>query len=311
MTSRYDQPVNPDLPNNAHSIAVRMVGWNQRVLELGAAGGHVTKTLAARNCQVTAVEYDAEALPALKEVTEHVVIGDLNDPATLDDLSGEFDVVLAGDVLEHLLDPDRVLRQAVALLAPAGRVIVSLPNVAHADVRLALLQGRWEYRGYGLLDATHIKFFTYASMNTLIRQAGLVLLDLERVRRPAFETELGVDRSRVPTAVLDHILQDPEAETYQFVFTAARDDDEGRMAELSERNEALRQERDRAVTELAVHQIRQRELADRLAHLEKKAAGLARQRNRARRELQQFRAHPLVRYGSSARSLLRRLRPDT
>ncbi len=227
IPSRYDQPVVSDAPNNCHAFALTMVGCGKRVLELGAASGHVTRALVARQCAVTAVEYDAAAAADLEGIAERVVVGDLNHPATLSNLEPGFEVILAGDVLEHLIDPHAVLARAAQLLAPEGRVVISLPHVGHVDVRLALLSGRFDYRPWGLLDRTHLRFFTIDTIREMVHAAGLSITELKRVRMPAFATELGIDRNRVSGAILDEILDDPEAESYQFVFTATRSGDGG------------------------------------------------------------------------------------
>ncbi|MCW2524752.1 MAG: methyltransferase protein [Frankiales bacterium] len=245
MPSRYEATVDPEAANSAHGFMAQMVGSNKRVLELGAAGGHMTRALTAQGCTVTAVEYDAEAAIDLKAETSEVIVGDLNDLTLLDDLRPDYDVVLCGDVLEHLLDPQAVLDRVTRLLAPGGRVVVSLPHVGHVDVRLALLQGRWDYNSWGLLDATHIRFFTLKTIQEMVARAGLVIIDLRRVRAPAFETELRVDRASVPTAVLDAALQDPEAETYQFVFTAVKDDGNYQTTRLIESQVEVQSEVDR------------------------------------------------------------------
>ena len=163
-----------------------------------------------------------------------MIVADLNDEGALDGLEPGFDVVLAGDVLEHLVAPEPVLRRAARLLRPGGRVVVSLPNVAHVDVRLSLLQGRWNYRPWGLLDRTHLRFFTREGIEALVEQAGLVITEVSRVRVPAFESELAVVRDSVPTAVVDHVLADPEAETYQFVFAAVREGEDEHLRRVAE-----------------------------------------------------------------------------
>jgi 2-polyprenyl-3-methyl-5-hydroxy-6-metoxy-1,4-benzoquinol methylase len=221
------------------------VGWNRRVLELGAASGHVTRALADRGCRVTAIEYEAESARELEGVAEHIIVGDLNDPEIFAGLSPDFDTVLAGDVLEHLLRPDQVLRGAAQLLRPGGQVVVSVPNVGHVDVRLSLMQGAWDYRPWGLMDDTHIRFFTLKNIKALVREAGLIITDLRRVRIPAFETELRIDRASVPTEMLEFALADPEAETYQFVFTAAADPGDYQLGRVAEQNLALDSELDR------------------------------------------------------------------
>lgn len=196
MSSRYQAQIDLDQPNNTHASLVRMVGENKRVLELGAASGYMTTLLKSRGCSVTAIEYDPDAIDQLMEIADRAIIGDLNDPAVLDAVSGPFDVVLAGDVLEHLLDPLAVLRRAVSTLTPDGEVVISIPNVGHIDLRLGLMQGRFDYRETGLLDATHIRFFTYDTFLDLIAQAGLLPVEIHRIIALPFETELAVPRSR-------------------------------------------------------------------------------------------------------------------
>ena len=239
MPSRYHQPVDPNRPNDAHAFALTLVGWNRRVLELGAASGHVTRALVDRRCTVTSIECDAQAAADLEGIAHEVIVGDLNDPHVFDTLTSDYDVVLAGDVLEHLLRPQDVLGQAVRLLRPGGQVVISLPHVGHIDVRLSLMRGQWNYRPWGLLDATHIRFFTLESIKQMLDQAGLTMTELRRVRTPAFETELGVERSTVASDLIEQLLADPEAETYQFVLAAAIDDGTHRLAHLAERNSEL------------------------------------------------------------------------
>lgn len=226
MASKYRPPcVDANLDNNAHAYALRMIGRDKRVLELGAASGDVTRALTARGCEVTVVEVDESLRADLEEVAERTIIGDLNNPDTLSQVEGTFDAVLCGDVLEHLLHPDEVLTRVGLMLRPDGQVVVSLPNVAHIDVRMALLEGRFEYHPTGLLDNTHIRFFTSKTIDQLVDDAGLVITTMNTVRIPAFTTEIGARRDVVPDTIVAEILRrDPDAETYQFVFSAARAD---------------------------------------------------------------------------------------
>lgn len=229
VTSVYETDVDPFAPNNCHAFLIGMAGGGGRVLELGAAAGSVTKVLAQRHTHVTAVEYDPEAAVSIKQYTDDVVIADLNDPSWVDLFEPGYDVVTAGDVLEHLLAPERVLGEALSLLRPDGIVVISLPHIAHADVRLALVEGRFPYNRWGLLDETHINFFTLSRIQQMVSNVGCVITDMRRVRVPMFETELGVTRSRHSAELINEILQDPEAETYQFVFTIVRDGGDERL----------------------------------------------------------------------------------
>jgi 2-polyprenyl-3-methyl-5-hydroxy-6-metoxy-1,4-benzoquinol methylase len=223
VNSRYDAQIDVNEPNNTHAMLVKMAGEGVRILELGASSGYMTRVLKERGNHVTAVEVDEVAAAQLKEIADVTIVADLNDPEALAAVPGPFDVVLAGDVLEHLLDPEAVLKRAVATLDPDGAVVISVPNVTHIDLRLALFQGRFEYQPTGLLDETHVRFYTYESLLELLAASGLIVAEIERSTVAAFESEIEVDRDLVTDEVLAEALRVPEAETYQFIVRAVID----------------------------------------------------------------------------------------
>jgi hypothetical protein len=120
-------------------------------------------------------------------------------------------------------------------LKPDGIVVTSLPNVAHGDVRLLLLRGSFHYRELGLLDRTHIRFFTLETIRELLRDAGLLVVDTKRVVVPLFGSELDVKRGEFRPSIVDEVLADPEAESYQFVMKSVRDNGNQAVAALAER----------------------------------------------------------------------------
>ena len=199
----YDQTVNPDAPNNAHSFMLGMIGHAKRVIEFGCGTGHVTKVMHERGCRVTGLEIDPEAAQQAERYAERVLVVDLDLDDFAAKLSGEeFDVALFGDVLEHVRDPLALLRSARPLLRDGGYVVVSVPNIADIDVRLALLNGRFDYGDWGLLDQTHLRFFTRESFERLVREAGFRMVELRRVIVPAFASEVAVSRETVNVEVL-------------------------------------------------------------------------------------------------------------
>ena len=216
----YERVINLDETTNAHSLGILSVPPG-RVLDIGPGGGHIVAALRDRGCEVWAVEVDPAAARAAEPYCERVLVGNVEEV----DLIGEFrdlrfDSILFLDVLEHLKDPSRVLRTATHLLSDEGRVVASIPNVAHAAVRLSLLRGRFEYRESGLLDRTHLRFFDRDGVNELFEQAGLSIEANLRVRVRLTETELDIDPSDFPHEAIQLATADPDADTYQFVVVA-------------------------------------------------------------------------------------------
>ncbi len=219
MISRYETHVDATVPNNAHGIALQLVGEGKKVLELGAAAGHVTRALIERGNTVYAVESDRSLEAALREVTPHVLITDLDRLELVSNLAGHlFDVVLAGDVLEHTIHAPLILDQVRRLLDPNGYIVLSLPNIAHGDVRLALINGDFQYRDTGLLDRTHRVFYTRESACELLESNGFCDLEVFASTTPIGTTEINPRLDILPHTIVDFVQGDPLSSVYQYVI---------------------------------------------------------------------------------------------
>jgi predicted glycoside hydrolase/deacetylase ChbG (UPF0249 family)/2-polyprenyl-3-methyl-5-hydroxy-6-metoxy-1,4-benzoquinol methylase len=221
-TFSISRGLNADTTSTDAAI-LRSVGRDKRVLELGCGCGHMSQALREQGCTVVGVEIHPEASQAASNICERVIIGDL-DYLNFDRELGDdrFDTVLAADVLEHLKDPLSVLQAVKRFLLPDGDVVISVPNVAHISIRLALLAGKFPYSERGLLDQTHLRFFTRESLEKLMEDADLVTGHFERITIAPVEPsqfEVPYDPAIVPPALLEQLSRDPEALTYQFVIS--------------------------------------------------------------------------------------------
>jgi 2-polyprenyl-3-methyl-5-hydroxy-6-metoxy-1,4-benzoquinol methylase len=209
----------------AHRLVLEEVPDGTRVLDVGCATGYLAAELARRGCTVDGIEFDPVAAEQARAHCREVVVGDLEAPSTqtaaqrmLTDARP--DVIICADVLEHLRDPWTVLAWLRTLLAPGGRAVVSVPNIAHWTARRALLRGHFDYTDHGLLDRTHLRFFTRASAAELARRAGFAV----RAEHPA-GAPLPLE-SRVPALgrVRDRsVRRCPELLALQFVLVLVVD----------------------------------------------------------------------------------------
>ena len=216
----YEVDLNSD---TAPAYVAKMVGKNKRVLEIGSGPGSVTKLLQLTgNCRVTAVELDSEAIRKAAPYCETIIQADLNStdwPQLLAD-AGRFDAVVAADVLEHLYDPWSTLQKIVSFLNPFGYLVISLPHAGHASIMSCLINGDFEYREFGLLDRTHIRFFGLKNIETLFAQANLKIIEAQYVIKLPEETELASGWAQLSFPVRDVILSTPHSRIYQVVVKA-------------------------------------------------------------------------------------------
>ena len=171
---RYDFP--GEDPQDPHMLLANWVPNAARVLDIGAGTGALAARLRdSKGATVVCVEPDRERsqLAAQRGLVVHAT--DLETFAAT--VPEPFDVAILADVIEHLAYPGPVLATARRLLKPSGHLLVSAPNVAHWTLRTALLRGRFDYEPTGLMDATHLRWFTRASLHRMLERCGFVVED--------------------------------------------------------------------------------------------------------------------------------------
>jgi 2-polyprenyl-3-methyl-5-hydroxy-6-metoxy-1,4-benzoquinol methylase len=147
-----------------------------RILDVGTANGYLGAILKNSGHSLVGVEQD---LAAAEQARPHYDAFHVVDIESFEfPYREEFDFILFADVLEHARDPIRVLRQALPTLKRTGELIISLPNVANIVIRLSLLMGRFDYCERGILDRTHLRFFTLSALRKMIQEASCRILEV-------------------------------------------------------------------------------------------------------------------------------------
>jgi len=186
-----------DFPGSSHRVLASWIGemvQGSRLLELGPFSAHIAQLARRPGLVWVGLEGALDCLPALARWLSAAAIVELD---TLERLPAGCDAILVADTLEHLADPERILDLAYKALHPGGLFFISVPNVANVSVRLALLCGRFDYRDRGILDRTHRRFFTRASLDRALESAGFQI-----VRRSVTTIPLPLALPRLPRPLL-------------------------------------------------------------------------------------------------------------
>ncbi|WP_108645183.1 methyltransferase domain-containing protein [Polynucleobacter rarus] len=190
----YQAVIDTTNKNNSHTLAIDFISAHPkngplRILDLGCSEGYLGGHLKSCGHTVVGVEVNKVAASRAKQVLDNVFLGNIVQYLS-HDIYSRFDIILLGDVLEHTANPQEILEICQSRLLENGLIIISLPNVSHYAIRAMLLDGRWEYADLGILDRTHLRFFTKESSCDLFVKAGLHVDDVKSVQLP---TELAAN----------------------------------------------------------------------------------------------------------------------
>lgn len=210
----YDDNYTYD-PNDRPEIAPFIPRTAKRVLDVGCDQGGFARTLRSVLPQVELVGIDpvAASVQAAEKTYDYVLKGLFPDVLDADVAVEPFDCIFFLDVLEHMTDPWSTLAAARRYLSPDGHVVASIPNIRHFPVAASLLfRGRFDYRENGVLDRTHLRFFTKRTMTTLFEDAGF------KIERMVGLYPFPTERRHAPFRLLRPVMSD--AKFRQFAIVA-------------------------------------------------------------------------------------------
>ena len=193
------------------------------VLDIGAGNGLLASVLQRSHQRITidGIEPNPSAAEMAKPAYRHLWTGYAQD--FLGEIGGgDYDFLVIADVIEHVPDPVAFLRELADAAPEGARILLSVPNVAFAAVRLALLHGDFSYVDSGLLERTHLRFFTLETLRETFEQVGLTVERQVLHQKGAFSSEIRLKPSLLDLLQLIRMRRDPLAATYQFFFVLAK-----------------------------------------------------------------------------------------
>ncbi len=281
------------------SRVIKLVGKNKRVLELGSASGHMTKLLTEFGCSVVSIDVNPDAVSAAQEYAEHAYCINLDTPDGLYFLESldPFDVVLAADVFEHLRNPCLLIRKVKSLLNENGYLVFSTPNIAHSGVIASLICGEFDYRETGLLDSSHVHFYTESSIKAALVDADLSLAYFDHFDAGVEHPEFARYWEQLPENIR-HYLQNKEGGgAFQFVAAATRKPLDGLLEVLGNDLIKYRQELAIAAMELNLVSENREALREEISRLRLDYDSIA-------TEVTLFRRSRILRFWKKIRSVL-------
>lgn len=232
---KYDREIGIDDQTSVAKL-LRWVPQGATVLEVGPATGVMTRLMKEhRACLIDCLEIDPAAAQKAEPFCRRMVIGNVEAV----DLNSHFeihsyDIIIFADVLEHLVDPWQTLRRVAPYLKPGGLLLASIPNVSHAGLVVELMQGRFRYRRDGLLDETHLRFFTRETVTSLFQSTGFDCVEWDRTVRAPEHSEFAASFAETPKAVKDILRARADSDTYQFLVRVTPGEGKGWDSPITE-----------------------------------------------------------------------------
>lgn len=223
MMSKYDFKLDMK-SDNSLSVILRNIKPESTILEVGPAHGRMTKYMKEElKCIVDIVEIDEEAGQVASQWCRNAFLGDkgnIEDPYLWSNILSElaYDYVIFADVLEHLVNPDKVLAKSKTLLNKDGSVWISIPNVAYNGVIIELINDQFTYRDVGLLDSTHLRFFTMNSLDKMVKKCGFKINHEHNLQNKVSLSEFKDAYTKVPPQIASFLKFRPGGEVYQMIW---------------------------------------------------------------------------------------------
>ena len=220
---KYDDKIDYN-SRNTQTIIIDNIEHGSIVLEFGPASGRLTKYLKEKlGCKVYIVELDEEAGKVASAYAEDFVLGDILEFEWYERFKGvRFDYILFADVIEHLNGVEDVFLKSREMLKERGAIIFSTPNIAHNSIIINLLKNRFKYTSTGLLDNTHIHFYTKESIEELLTATNLYTQKVFSTRTLVGQNEIEASYQDLDPHIASMLRRRKGAEIYQYLYIVGK-----------------------------------------------------------------------------------------
>lgn len=304
-------------PNSTWTILLKIIKPNTKVLDVGCSSGYFAEALRnEKGCIVDGIEIDEQDAKIAQKYCRNVYVANAEQTDFVKLVDDRYDYIIFADVLEHLIDPSKVLKNVSKVLNKNGSILFSIPNMAHSSVRMQLLQGNFDYEEEGLLDRTHLHFYTKDAVWQMVTKSNLYLHKLDATTFDIPKQIINDALSKVGlinTPEFNKYITSADNLVYQFIGVVKRQK-EGSLTKKDYENsiKAIKPKLSYE-KELASVQKDARSLFERLKNEEAKTSELSEQLQRVESELSDARAKlrvlnkvPFVRAAKKARRLIKR-----
>jgi 2-polyprenyl-3-methyl-5-hydroxy-6-metoxy-1,4-benzoquinol methylase len=219
--------------SNPLNLIANTIQSRSRVLDIGAGNGVLGMLLSrlSKDVSIDGIEPCAQATDLANGYYQKMIHGTLEDvvfPGSSQDTSlplHSYDYVVLADVIEHTINPSSTIGLAKQLLAEKGQLLISVPNVCFAPIRAEMLNGDWQYTDWGIIERTHLRFFTKRSLLQTLHDSGLHINEFHHLGRSPFEMEKKLQDYDIDILSLWRMKHDPLALTYQFLALCSCSED--------------------------------------------------------------------------------------
>lgn len=228
MSKYSDRKFDNSNKNDSLTIIYDWIEPDSKVLDIGCDEGYLGKALIHdKNSEMYGLEVNRKAAAKAAKFFKKVWVSDLDNENPFREINQKFDFIVIADVLEHTKYPGRILEKIKNLLDKNGKVLISIPNIAHFSARLELLNGSFEYERLGIFDETHLKYFTRESFKRLLLKTGFKVEMTKGVLRDIPKEIISKLLSKVGLKITKKFLKEGEkfeSQAYQLVYKISKAD---------------------------------------------------------------------------------------
>ena len=224
-SKKFSTSTNKDKNTSLSKIQNLINKDDREILDVGCSSGYLDILIKNKfNPNIWGIEINKNDSIKAKKNVDKILNIDIEN-YDLSKIKKKFDIIILADILEHLKNPEKILNNLTKLLKPKGRIIASIPNFLHFSIKIKILTDKWKYENYGLLDKTHLRFFSYDSIKKLFNSSHLHINYIDTVNSNISKKDVLMEliKAKLPTQTkIIKTIFSPQSLIFQYIITASK-----------------------------------------------------------------------------------------